>query len=146
MSVYHSCKFPGHNTIKQAAKVSQYLSVYNKTFYKVIKHLPLSRLRRTPDTLPYIPTKDHIITRDRNINPPVKKPKIPNQNDLTNFNPISEELLAEDRKVKLAEILPFIPRRRLFNGSGTIEFPPGSSRWWEYVNKAKKEHQKRARQ
>ncbi|GET04868.1 hypothetical protein RCL_jg4808.t1 [Rhizophagus clarus] len=98
MSAYYSRKFLGHNSIKQAAKVSQYLSPYNRTFYKVIKHLLLSRLIRTPEALPYILTRDHIIARDKHINPSVKKPKIPNQNDFTNFNPIPDELLAEDWK------------------------------------------------
>ncbi|GBC04560.1 hypothetical protein RclHR1_05740002 [Rhizophagus clarus] len=146
MSAYHSRKFPGHNTIKQAAKISQYLSPYNRTFYKVIEHLPLSRLSRTPEALPHIPTRNHISTRDKHLNPPVKKPKIPNPTDLTNFNPIPDELLAEDRKDQLTELLPFIPQVRIFNNSGTIEFPPGSARWWEYVNKMKKTHQKWVRQ
>ncbi|GES91863.1 hypothetical protein GLOIN_2v1828645 [Rhizophagus clarus] len=97
ISAYHSRKFLGHNTIKQAAKISQYLSPYNRTFYKVIKHLPLSRLSRTPEALPYISTRDHIIVQDKHINPPVKKPKIFNQNDLTNF------------KDQLTKLLPFIP-------------------------------------
>ncbi|GBB88555.1 hypothetical protein RclHR1_01510006 [Rhizophagus clarus] len=114
MSAYHSHKFPDHNNITLTAKVSQYLSPYNKTFYKVIKHLPLSRLRRIPDALPYIPIREHIIAQDRHINPPVnKKPKIPNQNDLSNFNPISDELLTEDSKDKFAEILSFIPRHHI---------------------------------
>ncbi|GBC08485.1 hypothetical protein RclHR1_08150006 [Rhizophagus clarus] len=128
MSAYYSRKFLGHNSIKQAAKVSQYLSPYNRTFYKVIKHLLLSRLIRTPEALPYILTRDHIIARDKHINPSVKKPKIPNQNDFTNFNPIPDELLAEDCKDQLTELLLFIPRVHLFNNSGTIEFPLGSAR------------------
>ncbi|GBB92680.1 hypothetical protein RclHR1_02040042 [Rhizophagus clarus] len=140
MSVYHSRKFPGHNTIKQAAKVSHHLSPHNRTFYKVIKHLPLSSLSRIPEALPYIPIREQISTRDKHLNPPIKKPQIPNQNDLTNFNPIPDDLLAEDRKDQLAKLLPFIPRVQIFNNSRTIEFPPGSSRWWEYVNQGKKAH------
>ncbi|GBB86205.1 hypothetical protein RclHR1_12640005 [Rhizophagus clarus] len=127
MSAYHSRKFLGHNTIKQAAKVSQYLSPYNRSFYKVIKHLPLSRLSRTLEALPYIITRDHIIIQDKHINPPIKKQQIPNQNDLTNFNPILDKLFAEDRKDQLTKLLPFIPCVRIFNNSGMIEFPPGSA-------------------
>ncbi|GES91910.1 hypothetical protein RCL_jg25758.t1 [Rhizophagus clarus] len=146
MKVYHSPKHPNQKTIRQAAKVSHNLSPYNKSFHKVIKHLQLSRLISIPEALPYIPTRDNISDRDRHNNPSVKKPRIPNPTDLTNFNPIPDELLAEDRAAQLKELLPFIPRVRLFNNSGTIEFPPGSARWWEYVNKWKKAHQKRVRQ
>ncbi|GBB98465.1 hypothetical protein RclHR1_32340001 [Rhizophagus clarus] len=112
--------------MRQATKASHYLNHYNKTFYKVIKHLPLSHLWKNLDALLYIPTREHIIAWDQHINSLIKKPKIPNQNDLSNFNPISDELLAEDQKDKLAELLPFIPHRHIFNNSGTIEFPPGS--------------------
>ncbi|GBC03760.1 hypothetical protein RclHR1_05300001 [Rhizophagus clarus] len=108
--------------MRRAAQVSQYVYQYNKSFMKVIKHLPLVRLRNDSSATPFIPTKDKVAARHRQFNLP--KLVISNRTDLSGFNP--EELLREERKDKLAEILDFIPQHRLFNKKRTVEYSPGS--------------------
>ncbi|GBB84174.1 hypothetical protein RclHR1_10800001 [Rhizophagus clarus] len=127
--------------MRRAAQVSQYVYQYNKSFMKVIKHLPLVRLRNDSSATPFIPTKDKVAARHRQFNLP--KLVISNRTDLSGFNP--EELLREERKDKLAEILDFIPQHRLFNKKRTVEYSPGSPRWWRFVNDAMDTHRKQSR-
>ncbi|GBB92461.1 hypothetical protein RclHR1_20090002 [Rhizophagus clarus] len=100
-------------------------------------------LRKNPSALPYIPTRDKIAARDRRLNPP--KLLITNRQDLTDFDPIPKELLNDDRKAKLAEIMDFIHQHRLFNKKRTVEYPPGLPHLWSFVNKAIKAHRQQSR-